>query len=247
MSTLVEAKVVGYQQTGVDTFATPKDVLFDFISAFEKRLREKGDYTGYLRIVLDHLTSGDVLISSRDTDTQSLLDTLGWHEPWRGDHGNWVMPVFTSLSGNKSDRYMHRIFTLASTPQADRCRITDTFTLDSTHTFSLSDAIGIKKLLYDFSVLPEKVDDLVRIEGNGPNIQYVRVLTPAGSILTDPMGHNITTVSGSGYTAFAFNVETNPLQTSTFSFAYATTPEDCSRDGHIYRQPGLANVEIVTK
>ena len=236
MSTLVESKIVGYHQTGTDTFTSPKDILFDFIGALVKHLKEKGDYPGYIRTILDHLTGGDILVVSRDQTTQSLLDSLGWREPWRADHGNWSMPLFTSLSGNKSDRSMDRTFTMESVASGS-CRYVDTFTLDSRHTFGLENVIAVKKLLYDFAVPSEKYDEMVRIQGNGPNIQYVRLLAPPNATLLDPMRHDVTTLMGDSYTAFAFTVQTDPLSTSSVSFRYAVKPEDCSGGAKVYKQP----------
>lgn len=112
VSTLVEARVFPYKKldTG-NAYQSPKEFLFRFMEVFAKQLTEKRDIFGYVKIFVDHFQRHEILIASKNTDTQAFLEQLGTRESWQSDQGNFIYPIFTSLSANKSDRYMKRTLT----------------------------------------------------------------------------------------------------------------------------------------
>ncbi len=117
VSTLVEARVFPYKKLDTGhTYQSPKEFLFRFMEVFAKQLAEKRDIFGYLRILVDNFQRHEILIASKNTETQAFLEQLGTKEAWQSNQGNFVYPIFTSLSANKSDRYMKRILTVRATP-----------------------------------------------------------------------------------------------------------------------------------
>ena len=116
VSTLVEARVFPYKKLDTGhTYQSPKEFLFRFMEAFGRELAEKRDIFGYLNIFLDHFQRHEILIASKDSETQTFLEKLGTREAWQEDQGNFLYPIFTSLSANKSDRYMERTLTVKTT------------------------------------------------------------------------------------------------------------------------------------
>lgn len=112
MSLLVEAQI------GRKTSA--KDILFEFMTEFEKKLLALKDYRGYFDIIQREVKSGEILFASQDESVSGLAEEiLGNTEGWKKDTGNFIYPIFTSLSANKSDRYMKRDFRVTSRMVAD--------------------------------------------------------------------------------------------------------------------------------
>ncbi len=138
MSTLVEARHAEVK--------TPKDTLFTFIEVFVKQIHDEKKYLEILDILSDFVARGEVLIASRETQTQIFLEQIGFGEKWRKSEKNWIYPVYTSLSGNKSDRYMTRSWT-GSTVVGTGCVMTNTVTIESQHHFGQSDRVEIDSYL----------------------------------------------------------------------------------------------------
>ena len=245
ISTLVESKIVPYTQTAVNNFISPKAVLFDFMEAFKERLIERRDLSGYLGIIENNLQSNEILVVSRTPTVRSYLKNLGILELWRRDPGNWAYPVFTSLSGNKSDRYMDRTFEVHSR-QVDPCTVENVFTLDSRHTFSDKDAAVVRNLLGDFSVPKKQQDEILRIEGNGDNRHYVRILVPPNARLTGALGSDIGIDYASGATTFSFYTAVPVGGESRVTFTYQVSPKNCEGTFRMYKQPGLVNFRVVS-
>jgi hypothetical protein len=63
-------------------------------------------------ILFRHIIDGEIIVGSSREDFQDALDSLGLFDRWRGKKSDWVYPLFTSLSANKSDRLMERTFTV---------------------------------------------------------------------------------------------------------------------------------------
>ena len=108
MSTLVELEY-GRQNHA-------KDILFDFVDAFVSKIHETRAYGAVFGTVLDAWKNGQILMASRDQSIDTFLSQFRPRLPWECDvlsdncPSNWVYPVFTSVSGNKSDRYIERTF-----------------------------------------------------------------------------------------------------------------------------------------
>ena len=138
-------------QVGRKTSA--KDILFSFIEAFEKRLFEIGNYSGYKSAIQKAVLSGEVLFAHRDGKLDTFVHSFVPDDPYKGRSDNFVYPVFTSLSGNKSDRYVHREFEIGG-KTATGCSVENTFAMKSRHDFSVDEREKIRKLLYQYSIDP---------------------------------------------------------------------------------------------
>jgi hypothetical protein len=152
VSTLVEARIFPYKKLDTGhTYQSPKEFLFRFMEAFSKQLVEKRDIFGYLKILIDHFERHEILVSSQNTETEAFLEELGTKEAWQEDIGNFIYPIFTSLSANKSDRYMHRKLSI-KTNTLSGCTVHNIVKLNSDHNISTDEKLKTSKLLFDFGI-----------------------------------------------------------------------------------------------
>ena len=135
MSVLVENKIA-------KTYS-PKDVLFDFVTELEKKLAEKKDVAGYLEIFDKNAKSGEILAYSNDPEANALFSEIFPGEKSKAYDGNFAYPVFTSISGNKSDRYVRREFEIKSALM-DGCKVLNGFRMESEHKMTVDDKERIR-------------------------------------------------------------------------------------------------------
>jgi hypothetical protein len=144
MSTLVENKYAKIN--------TPKDILFQFGTALIGKIKEKNAPLELLEIASRYLEDGEILFASRDNEIDSFLDTFKRKLPWQLSSPNWIYPLWTSVSGNKSDRYMTRTYQ-ATTHKIDECRYENTITLETKHTYSKTDATELQSYFKTFGIV----------------------------------------------------------------------------------------------
>lgn len=243
MSTLVEAKYAKDNH--------PKEILFGFIDNFAKLLLEKKDITGYAEIFEKNFMKWDILIASRNREIADFIESFKFYEQWKTDTRNWLYPVFTSISGNKSDRYMKRAFSVKTKPWTDACTIENNVRIVSTHTFDLKEEKRVRLLLKDIGITDLKQEnELVRIQWMGENRQYIRLLVPKDSTLTTSASGIVTDKANPLYTSFNFYFNTPVNKTSEYSLSYLTRLPDCKEGDSkpvFYRQPWLENYTFIAE
>jgi hypothetical protein len=79
-----------------------------------------------------------------DTHTSSLI-------PHTSCHPNWLYPVVTSVSGNKSDRYIERIYESTTTPVRG-CLYENRITLTHKNIYTKSDTSLIRGYMDQFGI-----------------------------------------------------------------------------------------------
>ncbi|HBB26971.1 TPA: hypothetical protein DCZ36_00555, partial [Candidatus Gracilibacteria bacterium] len=245
VSTLVEARVFPYKKLDTGhTYQSPKEFLFRFMEVFIKQLGEKGDIFGYLNIFVDHFKKHEILITSKNTETEAFLRELGTQESWFSSQGNLIYPIFTSLSANKSDRYMKRAL-IVKTESLSGCIVHNTVRLNSDHAITIDEQIKTRKLLHDFGIDdPAEQERLSFIEGNGVNKQYIRFLVPRDSLLDSGLDMKTEARTGN-YTIFSTFHRTEPMKSSVLEFGYTTKVPNCVPTVESYLQPGIRGMEVV--
>lgn len=143
MSTLVENK---YAKEN-----TPKDILFRFGSAFIAKIIEKNAPLELLDTFDTYMKNGEILFASRDTEIDSFLDTYKKKLPWELSSPNWIYPIWTSVSGNKSDRYIRRTYQ-AKTRKLDECKYENTITLETKHLYGEKDTEELLSYFKTFGI-----------------------------------------------------------------------------------------------
>ncbi|MBW7954759.1 DUF4012 domain-containing protein [Candidatus Gracilibacteria bacterium] len=235
-STLVEAKL-----TKTHTLSTPKQILFDFSKIFLDKLKKDKDYKKYLDLAFESIDKKDIIFYLFDEKNNDFLTSLGLEKKY--DYSNYLdfnYPVFTSISGNKSDRYMKRDF-VKDVNIGNDCSINTTFTINQRHNFTLNDEVLVKTLLYENN-LTNKVDvsNILDIQGRGLNKQFVRVLIPKDAIIQDSGKYFVE--NKPNYKEVSFYLETFPSLNSSFSFNYSILNNSCKNYNYLLqKQPGISN------
>ncbi len=251
MSTLVENKYARQN--------TPKDVLFQFGDALLSKIYTKNKALTVLDTLEKYMKNGEIMFASRDPEIDLFLDKYKKRLPWQCDtsatdssgaliacNPNWIYPIWTSVSGNKSDRYMSRDYT-ATTRKIDTCRYENTITLWTKHNYATSDKEELQSYFKTFGITnPEERAKLDFIQWDGKNRAYVRVFVPLGSTLVWT-GSDITTTNNENATVFSTLIETPVGARTNKSWKYTLDIPNCvNYDGKIdwTRQPGLREVNI---
>lgn len=130
---------------------TPKDILFRFIEAFGKKIVESKKIENVAKIIENHWKNGEILIASRDDDVQKFLQEIQKPLPWASDDKNWIYPVFTSVSGNKSDRYIERTLEM-KTKKIENCSYETTAILTFEHKYNAENTKNTENLMNIFGL-----------------------------------------------------------------------------------------------
>lgn len=117
---------------------------------------EKKEYLSYLQILFKHIENRDIMVYSFRPAEQDFLNALG--VSGKIDYTQTLdfnYPVFTSLSGNKSDRYVERFYTKTISQRDQSCSFITELTLSQRHTFSSQDELRIMAEKSDFGIEDE--------------------------------------------------------------------------------------------
>lgn len=238
MSTLVENK---YAKEN-----TPKDILFRFIEAFGKKIQEKNAYLDVLDIIEQYWQDGEILFASRDKSIDTFLDPYKKTLPWNSEAKNWIYPIWTSVSGNKSDRYITRAYE-ATTKKIEGCTYENSLTFQTKHTYSDTDRKTLATYFSTFGISENEDQAKMKfIQGDGKNRSFVRVFVPTGAELVGSAG-DIAVAKDPDATIFSFMLETPVWATTSKSFKYRLNVANCiDYDGTVewWRQPWIRELII---
>ncbi len=264
MSTLVEARY------GEKTSA--KDILGSFIEAFIWKIYEKQAYDEVITTVESAVKDGEIPFASRNERIDNFLSTFRVPLPWEkpidntetvsGDQSvntstiqqsynpNWVYPLLTSISGNKSDRLMTRLYTSETIPLGS-CHYENKLTFTHTHGWNALEDQNIKNIMKSVGITdPEMQEKMLYIQWKGKNMTFIRVYTPSGATLTGSTA-GITAVPSAEKNEFSFTLETPIGGTTSKILRYEITFPDCidSKSDIVrwYRQPGLQNTKLKSR
>jgi hypothetical protein len=237
--TLILSMLVEGKKTLVWTPKWTVKILGDaLISELQKQNKEQQAALLFAK----HIYNGEFIAGSVRTDIQAALDSLGIFDRWQGKKGDWLYPLFTSISRNKSDRLMERTFEINHTGTCER-----TVTLRQKHWFDLIEAARIKGLATELG-LEEKLWSLLPIQGWGDNVQYLRFILPPWTRLlgqSDP-AWNIADENPDFTTIHAYET-TKPGTTKDIILHYTLAPWHCSEETDFFKQPGLRNTRVVVQ
>ena len=236
ISLLVEAKVFH-----VGTLGTPKQVLFDFVPVFFTHLKEEWRYSEYANFLIDEIQNREVMLWFFDEDGQDLLSELWIDGQIDFTHSkDFWYPVYTSVSWNKSDRYMQRSYSYNIT-WSESCDYNIDVQISSTHAMTKVHRDHIATLKNDFWI--EDDDELRFIQWEGRNRQFVRYLLPLKAQVNQVQSWEV--VNYGSRQGVEFFLETPLLQTSRFDFSYTLSNPDCLWYDFVhYKQPGIRKYDI---
>lgn len=233
----------------------PKDILFAFGKELLTQIKEKKAYKVVFDTLLSEWERWEILVASRDDGIDAFLAKYRKKLPWECKDSqtlsaegmtdtcssNWAYPVWTSISGNKSDRYIERTYTNELTPLG-KCAYENRVTLTNTYAYGKADTKSISEYM-DIIGIEQKIEreKLLFIQGNTKNKAFVRLYVPRGSTLSYS-GSDITSVENEFSTVFTFSLDTLPASKSSKTIRYRLDIPNCETKDtklHFYKQPGL--------
>ncbi len=235
-STLVEAKLFKKW-----TLWTPKSILFDFIEEFTQKLISDGDYFAYSKILIENIQKREIMFYAFDPKENQFLQRL-WVTGKIDfeDTLDIAYPNFTSISGNKSDRYIKRSYTKNVTID-DTCSIKTDFQINLKHTFSSGDQSRIQKLFKQYDISGE---NLLSIQWAWDNYQYVRVMLPKDAIIS-PQKDIVNIVDHNRGKTVEFYMKTSAGSETSYLIDYEIPNLDCRPyDFKLVKQPWIKRYDI---
>ena len=227
-----------------------KDILFAFQKHFLDALHTSPhSYLDILDTTLNAVNHGEILAAWGDSALSNFTTTFEGNARIMRQGSNWIYPVYTSLSGNKSDRYIHRKLQMTSSYD-DNCNASNEVILTLTHTLDDNGVKTIETLEQSLGLTGSVLNEKIRIQGSGSNVVYTRILVPKWSTFTDlPKGATKLDVTNDTLLAdaIAFKMETLRWRSQTVRFTYKTKPLlTCDLTPVMIRQPGLKSVEFIS-
>ncbi len=231
MSLAVEAKT--FKQ---GTLGTPKQVLFDFMEVFIWELTEQWKYFDYAQVLSQDIENRDIVLWSFDENHNSILSNLDLN--WNIDYSqslDYFYPVYTSLSGNKSDRYMKRNYVIKVNSQSDSCDYDVSFQIRSTHAMTKNRRDDIQNFIAEYNL---DSPNLFEIQWAARNRQYVRVIVPNNTIIPPRTWTDIVDYGKRKW--LEFYLDTLLSQTSIYEHSYTLINPSCENySTTIYKQAGI--------
>lgn len=236
MSLAVEAKT--FKQ---GTLWTPKQVLFDFMEVFVAELISQWKYFDYAGTLFQDIDNRDIVLwSFNDSHNNILSDfwvngSIDYSESL--DH---FYPVYTSLSWNKSDRYMQRNYVINVESKSDSCDYDVSFQIRSTHAMTKDRRDDIESFITEYQL---DSPNLFEIQGAARNRQYVRIIIPS---LTNVEAKAWTDVVNYGQRKWLeFFIDTELSQTSIYENSYTLQNEKCENySTTLYKQAGIPEYSV---
>lgn len=266
MSTLVENQFAREHN--------PKDILFLFADSLILKIHEKRLYESVFDVFEDYWNNGEILFASRDESMDNIIAEFRKELPWQCEtvineqwivstvgissentpssyappscSPNWIYPIFTSVSGNKSDRYITRKYQ-AKTTKIVGCTYENKITISLSHIYSKNDTQKIKSYM-DTLWITEKSEreKLEFIEWDGKNRSFTRLYVPRNSTLAFT-GSDITTTENEHAKVFSFMLETPVWWSTSKTIRYTVDIPNCNTDSTSLswtRQPGIRELII---
>ena len=152
---------------------------------------------------------------------------------------DFIYPVYTSLSWNKSDRYInkkynHKISTL------DNCSFDINFRMQMTHSMWQKIQENMKGEILRYGI---DTENILQIQWASKNRQFMRVILPTEAILDDSDKYVIVRYGKRRW--IEFFIDTEPWETSSFEVWYQLPNPECENyDMIFYNQPGVPKYNI---
>ena len=232
-SVLVEAKV-----SKKWTLSTPKQILFDFSKKLEEKIINSKKILDILKIFFQELENRELAIIAFNKNENEILQKLWLNSKINFNSSkNFIFPVFTWLSENKSDRYLkikYKIIDTLEEKQNNKCDIQTNLQIKLKHNFSQKDKKRILDYLNKFKI--KNKQKILEIEGNWENRQYIRIILPKNSIIWK---NNKKTKLIDFFTKLSVREE------KTYNFSYKIKNIDCENYSFkLYKQPWIKKYDI---
>ena len=224
MSILVESK-----KFQTHTTSSPKDILFIFIEKFAKKIKNYKNTKDLAKITYEIINSREIFLSLNDKKLQNSINKIQ-NPYYSSDTVDYIIPYFTSISWNKSDRYIRRSYDI-KIEKTWVCEYKNTFTVRLKHTFWEWDLQKIKKSLTLNEIDKSKWDELIYIQWNWRNRSLFKAEIPDN-------------VSLKWYKEKI--MQTEKWKESKHNFSYEYSLQNCENwhSFTLYKQPGIPSYSL---
>lgn len=177
LSYIIESKL-----TGVNN---PKEVLKNLVPIVQKELLKQENFIKLLGVIRDEIAQKNLLAYSRHNEVEKFFDNLQASGKMIKPKGNedYLSVVTTSISGNKSDKYIEQELT-HDTWITERGEVLNQISIKRSHTWNDTVLWGLKNTLekFGFNDISDTMKDVL---GRGANRSVIRVYVPKGSELLE--------------------------------------------------------------
>ena len=236
MSLLVEAK-----KFKEGTLGTPKQILFDFIHEFLRKVQSDYSYQPYIKVLASSIKKRDITLYSFDKKEQNFLKNISvaWNfNFW--ETLDFSAPFYTSVSWNKSDRYMRREYQKVVKVNPD-CSIDTSLKVIQKHTYSKARENILTTYIKRFEIPNQK--EALSIQGKGQNYEYIRVLVPKDAIVSKQDW--LTVEDFEKYKSLNFYLKTSPKEVKSYQLKYTLKNPSCLKYNFaLYKQPWVENYSL---
>ncbi len=222
---------------------SPKKILFDFIEEFKAKLIKDWNYLSYFKIISDNIMKREVVIYSFSPKENKLLHDLNIN--WSIDYNStfdFSYPIFTSISWNKSDRYMARKYEKTIKQNKD-CSYETSLKISLTHNLTIQDESDLKDLIKKYEI---KTPWTMYIQWAWRNRQYVKVMLPKNAIILENSSYKIEETPTVKYVNFY--MQTNRFETKSVIVKYTLPNNECRRYSYnLYKQAWIRKFDMLFK
>jgi hypothetical protein len=208
-------------------------------------MKENNDYVPYAKVIFNHLNSRDIMIYSFHSEENSLLWKLwlNWELAFHKTL-DFAYPVFTSLSWNKSGRYIKTEFN-NKTEEIWVCSYKTNLEIIRKHQYNNIEEKKIDDLLNKHNIKDK--NHIRYIQWKWDNYQYVRVYLPKNAVIEPQLGLIIK--NKTRYKIAEFFIKTRLYETTTNTLEYTISKPNCNWYSYkLYKQPWIKyydmNIEI---
>lgn len=187
----------------------PKQILEEFISAFQKKLFTSENLTRTLKAFISGYKNKNLLFYSRNEDVQGMFESLGMAGKVASPQPDtdYLNVITTSIGGNKSDLFINQSIQ-HNTVVNNTGLLVDELTITRKHEWSPQSVEYLRAVLGPFG-FTDISDTVKSILGGGDNKSYVKIYVPRGSKLLETDGIDAQIVQtkedeGTGRTYFMF-------------------------------------------
>ncbi len=234
--------------------STPKQMLIDFIPQVKEKLLGLGDFSKLADVATNLIQSRDIQVYSEDPEIEALATRFGLDGKMvaADPKTDFLALVTTAIGGNKSDAFIHT--QVDHHTEVDRLgKVTDRLTITKTDTWTEKDFATWQTLVDRYGTGKADLKTLKFIQGQGDNMDYLRVYVPKGSRLIGLEGIDLAKLAAPedlGYSVFAFPFgPLSPGMSKTVTITYELPFTIKSQPGDIYKfisqkQSGSENVTL---
>ncbi len=237
LSFLVESKV---SQSA--TLDTPKQAVFDLALELEKKIVQENLYLPILQSLLDQIYSGDMFVWMKESSDQKIITDiwLSWEKNYAASL-DFLYPVFTSLSWNKSDRYISREYRTRVKRVKNSCDFWVRHTISQKHNMRRQDKEEFQSYAEVTGIAFTR--EMLTLQWASKNRQYVRTIVP---VETDIREYDSAEVINYGTRkGIEFFIDTPEQGSSEFSFEYLLKNPECDPYSvTFFKQPWIKRYEV---